>query len=317
MKYQHIISISSVIITATALTACGGGSGQPSALGGVINTTPSVPNTGNNGNQGGGSTTPTNPSTPTTPSTSTLAFYDAKQRARAEGVAREEFGANAVLDSYTVTVNNKQYVDGQGLGFTDFPQTGGNFTPYSIEEQSKITHNGGTSEQTKKGTLYLFQQQYSSIAQLGFDSLTTASNGVVNTVPLKHGWLVADGQPTTTLPTTGSYIYTGPYRQKSMDATDDITGTMTFNVDFGTKQGNGQINRSVGTNIMLQPKEITSFMTDDFGGKEQRVYGIEDGLATSGNEAGEYSVSFFGPNAEEVLGKVEFGGYDGDFGGKR
>ncbi|ABY70292.1 colicin import membrane protein [Actinobacillus pleuropneumoniae serovar 3 str. JL03] len=99
------------------------------------------------------------------------------------------------------------------------------------------------------------------------------------------------------IPTEGSATYSG----EAFDAT--YKGKLSYNVNFADKTGSGSIT-GLGNDITLEQGSI-------------KGTGIS-ATATQSYKSGEYSLGFYGKNAEEVSGKVSFDGKDVvGFGGTR
>lgn len=206
---------------------------------------------------------------------------------------------------------------GQGFSMNDWSAT--------VVEQDL----GQTYNMEYKGKLYLFQQDYSA---LGIMTVThETENG--DTAPIEPSLMhqqythyILDGQPTTNLPTKGTYNYAG--KVKIHDVNRDkyldnrmIDGQFNYAVNFDTQTGSGKVSNIDGKDIKLNAGRISDLKDEDGFKISPTVKGIE-GTATHGNKTGEYTLGFFGPNANEVSGTVtvetgENTGYMGIIGGKK
>ncbi len=138
---------------------------------------------------------------------------------------------------------------------------------------------GGVAGQVK-----IYQQPYSVVIGHDFSSFEIKDYVGLNT-------------EVTAIPTTGTAVYSGSAFSKNE------TGTLNYTVDFDARTGSGNITG------MIAPGTITL----DSGA----ISG--SGITSTANAgAGTYELQFFGPQAEEIAGKVQgLTGGDVGFGGKR
>lgn len=116
-------------------------------------------------------------------------------------------------------------------------------------------------------------------------------------MPLHVGFI--GGEATQTLPTSGKYAYNGA----AFDQNE--VGQLSYNVDFDKRVGSGQVSgMSVTGNIELKEAKIGhNAIHNDADGSLTLTHSIQ-GKTRSDLGEGDYHVSFFGPNAEEVAGMV-------------
>ena len=133
-----------------------------------------------------------------------------------------------------------------------------------------------------------------------------------------------DGQPTKTLPSTGSFNY------KGVAFTEKEQGNLDYTINFDSKKGAGSISGINQTgNITLHESDIVkggsafrntySVNNKDVYDNNKNVYGVLNGAATSEKQGNaNYELAIFGPNADEVVGSVFQGSKDvAGFGGKK
>ena len=107
--------------------------------------------------------------------------------------------------------------------------------------------------------------------------------------------------PTVTLPNGGTAIYAG----KVFDARAANDADLTYTIHFGQKKGSGTVAAANGRPALtLQEKAITQFASP-FG----NTHGVDDGDVKSadGNITGSYNLYIAGPNAEEIVGDLNYG----------
>ena len=107
-------------------------------------------------------------------------------------------------------------------------------------------------------------------------------------------------RPTTQLPSAGKATYAG----RAFDQNPVNDASFTYTINFGTRRGSGEIAASQGVEkILLKEAEIKR--ETDSGLMMYTLYGAAD--AASGRLSGnEYTLVMAGPNAEEVIGSVEY-----------
>lgn len=206
---------------------------------------------------------------------------------------------------------------GQGFSMNDWSAT-------VVEQDSGKTYN-----MEYKGKLYLFQQDYSALGIMTVTHETENGDTAAIEPSLMHQQYthyIVDGQPTVNLPTKGTYNYAG--KVKIHDVNRDkyldnrmIDGQFNYAVNFDTQTGSGKVSNIDGKDIKLNAGRISDLKDEDGFNISPTVKGIE-GTATHGNKTGEYTLGFFGPNANEVSGTVtvetsDKTAYMGIIGGKK
>ena len=307
----------------------GGGSGSPSALSSVV-PAPNNPSNPNNSSNPSNPATPsasqtqgvqnppqTNPATPANPNVDSKVFeldvVGYKQGIQKE--LKDEYGSNVHISSLSLKIDGKEYPNAEGVDLANLGATGSSFQPHTVVEKVTGQVGGVSGEVKREWTMYLFKQQYSAIAQFQGDkvSLESAQRKTVENLAKEDDSLAIKGQTTTTLPTAGQYNYTGPYKQ----IRSTVTGQFSYDVDFAAKQGSGKITAGNGV-IHLESAPISQVVhRNDSDGSTLVAHGIDEGVARLDNSRGDYSLGFFGPNAEEVIGHLKVGDLEGSFGGSR
>ena len=107
-------------------------------------------------------------------------------------------------------------------------------------------------------------------------------------------------RPTTQLPSAGKATYAG----RAFDQNPVNDASFTYTINFGTRRGSGEVAASQGVEkILLKEAEIKR--ETDSGLMMYTLDGAAD--AASGRLSGnEYTLVMAGPNAEEVIGSVEY-----------
>ena len=138
------------------------------------------------------------------------------------------------------------------------------------------------------GQVKIYQQPYSVVIGHDFATFEIKDYVGLNTA-------------VAAIPATGTATYTG----QAFSQND--TGTLAYTVDFDARTGNGHITGMVAT---------TGTITLDSGTISGN--GINSTAASTLAGSGTYELKFFGPQAEEIAGKVQGPGVgDVGFGGKR
>ncbi|MDO5068661.1 MAG: factor H binding family protein [Neisseria zoodegmatis] len=147
-----------------------------------------------------------------------------------------------------------------------------------------------------------YRQAYSIVAGK-FDVKNITGGSAENSVetlkdPMTVGLI--NGEATQTLPTTGKYTYNGAAFSNSE------TGRLTYNVDFDKKVGSGAVTGLVQTgDIKLEEAAFKhNAWSNDLDGTSVRAHGIAGKVSKGTESVGDYSLNFFGQNAEEVAGVV-------------
>jgi len=176
-----------------------------------------------------------------------------------------------------------------------------------------------TDEQTQKHfhRHMVYNQKYSVIlAEYEIEQTYNNNTGSLAYPEFSNSKIETRGLKTepANLPQEGTATYSGkafdgtfyhPAQEPTTPPTqvDEHLGNLSYTVNFTNKTGSGTIT-GLGDNIVLKEGKISGT-------------GISAG-AQRGREPGEYSLDFFGKNAEEIGGKVTLGGADYfGFGGTR
>ena len=298
MSLKQLGSLTLVALCLAACSSSGGGSS------GNLN----APDTGNNNNAN---------NKHTDKSVSKLISV-AELRDEAEIDLQDEFGASAKLSSYAIKLNGKTYTRGN----IDLSTLGNGFKRVDVTETASAKINGQTHNVTQNSKLHLYQQPYSVVA-----SMQTMDGQVGNLGKIEKGEFevsLFDGQPTKTLPSTGSFNY------KGVAFTEKEQGNLDYTINFDSKKGAGSISGINQTgNITLHESDIVkggsafrntySVNNKDVYDNNKNVYGVLNGAATSEKQGNaNYELAIFGPNADEVVGSVFQGSKDvAGFGGKK
>lgn len=222
---------------------------------------------------------------------------------------------NVQLDEYTVKIDDRIYPNGDGIDFQTFGK--GSHT-LAVEETASGSSDGEYGNVQRKSTAYLFKQDYSMIAAVVNNSLITtdASGAIVHQDDdLDDYSILVKGQPTQVLPTSGEFNYKGEGKFGSIESYDIVRGNVDYYVDFAKKEGYGEIEliglEGQTDSIVLKKADINKLSdVNELDGSVITAYGIRGG-AEYDSKKGSYSLGFFGPNAEEIVGDVEFENYGG------
>lgn len=310
MKIKHIALTSLALAVATLMTACNDGHYQvkkPTELVKPTTTTPSNPTNPSN---------PSNPSNPTPQPTwdNTVSYGSLKAGAEADAVAyvRSELDVAPTNMSYSLTIDGKPQTSDINLS-----QYGKGHSTHTITETVTGTVGGERGSITRNSKSYIFQQDYSVVA--GIHNVDMVANGQREEIDEVH--FAIKGDPTKNLPTTGTFNYAGT----GMVATSAgmSQGKFSYDVDFVEKTGSGSISGlSNSSDIELTKGSIELITHTSELGDTMTMQGV-NAIAMNDKNIGGYTLGFFGPNAEEVVGKVEllknssYEGAKGIFGGKK
>ncbi|WP_150540121.1 Slam-dependent surface lipoprotein [Actinobacillus vicugnae] len=99
------------------------------------------------------------------------------------------------------------------------------------------------------------------------------------------------GLKTEKLPSEGKATYVGEAFD-SFGKNPQLSGKLSYDVDFAKQEGSGKVERDNGRSIDLEQGKITQNQ-------------ISSTAKIENSETGTYNFSFFGPNAEEIAGKIE------------
>lgn len=219
----------------------------------------------------------------------------------------------ATAKSYAMTVNGKAYTA------KDFSSFGQGYHSAELKETVKVKNDKGQEEEFGiKGDLHLFQQGYSIIGARVFEHVI--QNGKEEKLDEDHFHDFIKGQATKAdaLP-KGSATYSRDEVVIYGPKNEGFKGKFTYTVNFDDKKGSGKIASINGHDIDLKEtvlKEVSyNNAFDDTTSKFQGFQGDAERDGKSGN----YTLGIFGPNADEVIGRVSVDDheYDGFIGGKK
>ncbi|MFT3761514.1 MAG: factor H binding family protein [Pseudoxanthomonas sp.] len=138
--------------------------------------------------------------------------------------------------------------------------------------------------------------------------------------------IVGNVTPLSALPTSGTYTYTGSTLWHHVDS----EGTFTYNINFATKQGWGRVEGlKMHWDLLGQTQNLSiegNLATATIALQSDGTVGVKNGSVTNfttnnvwGNlqllgVSPKYDLAIFGPNAEEVAGRVTINNQYGSFG---
>ena len=200
----------------------------------------------------------------------------------------------------------------QAKGFSEGQYPIGQITAKTQIKNSNIS-NAFTAESRIHSVVY--NQNYSVIlgnyeGAITYNNSTGAimSDNRNSTINVKGLMTALDAIPQLGTATYTGKAFNGTYQRNfdwnTYQTSESIKeGKLTYNVDFTNRNGSGSIT-GLGDNINLQQGSISGT-------------GIS-AIAQQGFKNGNYSLDFYGKNAEEIAGKVAFDGKDTvGFGGTR
>ncbi|HDL3170658.1 TPA: transferrin-binding protein-like solute binding protein, partial [Mannheimia haemolytica] len=170
-------------------------------------------------------------------------------------------------------IGNKEYKDGLN----------------ELEEKNETGKNG--EEIRTYG--YLYNSHYSVVTAKMKQTLQENGRQMEPTVEVK-------GLKTENLPTEGKATYKGEaFDSHGNNSNSVVGGELIYNVDFSSRTGSGLVKNVQGGSIELAQGEIKN---DSIIASAHQKYNDQ----AVGN--GSYNIQFFGPNAEEIGGKIELNG---------
>ena len=201
-------------------------------------------------------------------------------------------GSQSYYSSFVLNRDGNTFMDihiGKGMtvntapipaGFSEFP------AQMRITEKNGRTHDENVAIRSYQGF------------HSGILTINGTSGGLVNRLEFNENGFPYM-HPTQNLPSTGKATYNG----RAFDSDPINDATLRYTIDFGARRGSGEITASRGLGrITLHDAPITSFPTGNNGAVS---YGIEGRHSIEGtNLANTYSLGIAGPNAEEIVGKV-------------
>lgn len=155
-----------------------------------------------------------------------------------------------------------------------------------------------------RGTERIYNQPYSVVYGRQYDEVTAKSNTNPSATTrqlakdqfnINH--IVGYATPLTQMPTSGTAVYQG----KAFSGYG--TGDLRYEVNFDNRRGEGRITGIADTGTI----ELNRGYISDIKLGVKTMRGIESS-AYAGGYSGKYQLGFFGPNAEEVAGRVTLNG---------
>ena len=248
---------------------------------------------GNNSNTSGNN----NSSANATPRVDFSVSYEGLKSNANEAVQHlaKEFGVDdAALQSYTVKLGN-QTSKGKELNLSGYPLKKLALNQ-DFQETAIARVEGKNYTITQSGKAHIYRQNYSLIAGINPTKATLRGPDINKSENFDDSYILIKGQTTQTLPTAGKFDYSGI-------ASDGASqGKLAYSVDFDSRKGSGKIT-GVGSDVNLHEASIREgSYTNEIDNTEIKGYGIQ-----GSSNRGDYALSFFGPNAEEIVGTVNDG----------
>lgn len=271
------------VLIASLLTACGGSSDNSNSNPQITpppsdnNNTPQQP--GDNQQQ---------PNNPQNPQAEPVKSLTADYSTDSDYDWKEIYNG---YDTFTLKVDGKTLVKevrGEKKETVDLTAVPLGFKTLTAE--NKYTGDNG-AEYKSDVTLRSYRGFYASALAYGKDSRA-------NPLDDDAGYYYS---PTVTLPNSGTAIYAG--KVFNDHAANDAD--LTYTINFGQKKGSGTVAAANGRpELTLQEKAITQFASP-FG----KTHGVDDGDVRNadGKITGSYNLSIAGPNAEEIVGGLNYG----------
>lgn len=169
--------------------------------------------------------------------------------------------------AHSYEINGKSYAANEKADFSKYP----------VNQISNIS----IKINSVAGVMKLYQQPYSVVIATDF----TSNSGVFQVQDY-----IGLETKLNDIPKTGTATYTGKAFDRSTDS-----GTLSYTVNFGTRTGSGSIT-NLTTNHGAGPIILNNA---SISGKT-----ISGSATGSTLGSGDYELKFFGPNAEEIAGKV-------------
>lgn len=197
-------------------------------------------------------------------------------------------------DTFTLTVGGKTLVKEvrgekkQTFDLTAVPLNTQNIQTLTAENKYTGSNN---AEYKSDVTLRSYRGFYAGALAYGKDSRAN---------PLDDDY-TPYYSPTVTLPNSGTAIYAG----KVFNDREANDADLTYTINFGQKKGSGTVAAANGRpELTLQEKAITQFASP-FG----KTHGVDDGDVRNadGKITGSYNLYIAGPNAEEIVGDLNYG----------
>lgn len=312
---QNVSKITAATLVALTLAACGGGGGGNHTP--QTNSTPTLQpsnsnqNTQPNGNsQNSATSSAVNNAKFLAEAKANKTYSVAALKDEAHNDLNDEYAYAGYrkMDTYSVTVNGKSYASGN----IDLSTLGNGIQRIGFTETATATVAGEKGRAVRNNTLHLYQQPYSIVAGVEVKGGNVTAPGLYEPLDGEDvDFATVKGYATQTLPSSGKFNYAGEALSQ------DQTGKFNYTVDFAAKTGSGFISNIDG-GITLHRGEIEPMSHKNRDNTSISGHGIESTAHSKNGLSGSYKLGFFGPNADEVAGVVEYNG-DGvvGFGGKK
>ncbi|AGH37643.1 factor H binding protein domain-containing protein [Bibersteinia trehalosi] len=203
----------------------------------------------------------------------------AKEKAEAERLAAEKAEKEKVeaerLAAEKAAIIKAKGIDDEnyGIRFNDFKET--------AEGKIKVRTQS-----------YLYNQPYSVVTALEVERKGWENGKYIDK---SDKTITVKGLKTEKLPTEGKATYEGKAFNYHGD-TGHSGGFLTYNVDFTNRTGSGRVEGDWGMYILLDKGSIEK---NSISSTTHQYYG------NSHYVDGKYQIEFFGPNAEEISGKIQ------------
>jgi len=209
-------------------------------------------------------------------------------------LAKDLGAPGATVKSYNVTLGN-QSSSGSDLNLSGYPLKKLALNQ-DFQETAIARVEGKNYTITQSGKAHIYRQNYSLIAGINPTKATLRGPDINKSENFDDSYILIKGQTTQTLPTAGKFDYSGI-------ASDGASqGKLAYSVDFDSRKGSGKIT-GVGSDVNLHEASIREgSYTNEIDNTEIKGYGIQ-----GSSNRGDYALSFFGPNAEEIVGTVNDG----------
>lgn len=175
---------------------------------------------------------------------------------------------------------------------------------HEIQKNYDVANFDGYSFRVR-GTERIYNQPYSVVYGRQYGEVTAKSNASLsattrqlakNQFNVNH--IVGYATPSSQIPTSGTAVYQG----KAFSGYGSA-GDLRYEVNFDNRRGEGRITGIADTGTI----ELNRGYISDIKLGVKTMRGIESS-AYAGGYSGKYQLGFFGPNAEEVAGRVTLNG---------
>ncbi|WP_294033140.1 factor H binding protein domain-containing protein [uncultured Moraxella sp.] len=175
---------------------------------------------------------------------------------------------------------------------------------HEIQKNYDVANFDGYSYRVR-GSERIYNQPYSIIYGRQHNEVTAKSNASLSSPTLQLAknqfnidQIVGYDTPSSQMPTSGTAVYRG----KAFSGYGG-TGELRYEVNFDNRRGEGRITGIADTGTI----ELNRGYIGDVKLGAKTMRGIESS-AYAGGYSGNYQLGFFGPNAEEVAGRVTLSG---------